>query len=230
MAEIKTATSNTERVQRGATLYEEAFRDDPVIRYMLGLSEKSKGDYLRKYFRCLLTAASLNGATFTETDDWSSCCVLMSPGQRVDNIWTLLPAGMPGIVWKLGLGGFRRMMMEYAPLTDAAKAKGLAGQKRYYYVFFLGTADKARGRGYGSSLIRQAQDFARKDGLPMWLEATTKESYELYMRLGFETVEQLVLGKGTAAADGTLQEGGEGVPVWAMVWWPGKFTGHSGAE
>lgn len=151
MAEIKTATNKTERVQRGARLYEEAFRDDPVIRYMLGLPEKSKDDYLCRYFRCLLTAASLNGATFTEMDDWSSCCVTMSPGQRIDNFWTLLPAGMLGIVWHLGLGGLRRIMMEYGPLTDAAKAKGLAGEKRYYYIFFLGTANKARGRGYGYS-------------------------------------------------------------------------------
>lgn len=52
--------------------------------------------------------------------------------------------------------------------------------------------------------------LAARDRLPIWLESSTENSRKLYMKLGFETVHEMVLGKGKAAADGTLCEGGEG--------------------
>lgn len=57
----------------------------------------------------------MNGAIFEEAGDWSSCSVIMPPGRHVDNIWTLLPAGLLKVLWKLGLKGCRRMLGEYEP-------------------------------------------------------------------------------------------------------------------
>lgn len=166
----------------------------------------------------------MNGAIFEEAGDWSSCSVIMPPGRHVDNIWTLLPAGLLKVLWKLGLKGCRRMLGEYEPLTGAAKTKGLNGESRYYYCFFLATKESCRGKGLSSALIRRAQDRAQADGVPLWLEATTEYSWKLYGSLGFETVEKILLGKGVAAADGTERKDGEGVPVWGLIWWPEKQT------
>lgn len=211
-----------ERVDTASALYKNAFRNDPVLAYMLGeLSTKDRHAYLYSYFRALLTAAGLNDARFLEAEDWSSAAVIMPPGKRVDNFWTLLPAGLVGMVWRVGLKGAYRMLGEFGPQTDKMKAKGLKGAKRYYYVFFLATDEKARGRGLSSVLIREAQEMGRKEGLPVWLEATTAYSWRLYEHLGFETVDRVMLGKGVAAADGTQAKGGEGVPIWGMVWRPG---------
>jgi len=41
----------------------------------------------------------------------------------------------------------QRMLLEYEPLTDAAKAKGLQRGEMYFYVFFIGTREDCRGRG-----------------------------------------------------------------------------------
>jgi hypothetical protein len=38
-------------------------------------------------------------------------------------------------------------MTEFSGMTDNAKRKGLGGQKRYYYVFSLGTEYEHRGKG-----------------------------------------------------------------------------------
>lgn len=43
---------------------------------------------------------------------------------------------------------------------------------------------------------------------------------QLYLKLGFEIVEKIVVGKGKAGADGLKEDGGEGVPIWAMIWRP----------
>jgi GNAT superfamily N-acetyltransferase len=112
------------------------------------------------------------------------------------------------------------MLSEFTGLSEAAKKKGLKGQKMYYYIFFIATREDQRGKGLSSELIRKCQERARSEGVPAWLEATTENSQRLYARLGFQVVERMVLGKGVAAADGTQCKGGEGVPIWAMVWWP----------
>ena len=62
--------------------------------------------------------------------------------------------------------------------------------------------------------------MAQKAQFPIWLEATTKKSWNLYTRLGWETVGEIVLGKGKVAADGTPSAGGEGVHIFGMIWRP----------
>ena len=118
------------------------------------------------------------------------------------------------------------MLAEFQPFADAAKAKGLAGHKKYYYVFFVGTDEACRGRGLCSAIMRKYQERASRDQLPIWLEATTAKSMKIYANLGWEVVDEITLGKGKASADGLQCKGGEGVKVWAMVWKPkaaGKY-------
>ena len=68
--------------------------------------------------------------------------------------------------------------------------------------------------------MRSFQARATTDNLPIWLEATTVESRDLYAKLGFNVIEEMVLGKGKAGLDGSERRGGEGVSIWGMIWWP----------
>lgn len=68
--------------------------------------------------------------------------------------------------------------------------------------------------------MRYHQQTAQLENVPIWLEATTPESRNLYLSLGFEEIEQIVLGKNKVAADASIQPGGSGISLWAMVWWP----------
>ena len=68
--------------------------------------------------------------------------------------------------------------------------------------------------------MRYHQEKAQAENLPIWLEATTENSRLLYLSMGFQEVEELYLGKGKVAADATVQPGGPGVTLYAMVWWP----------
>lgn len=125
-------------------------------------------------------------------------------------------------------------------MTDNAKRKGLRGQKRYYYIFSIGTEHEHRGKGehpgrvqhsvylsliyldtgLAKAIIRNHQQTAQAKKLPIWLEATSPGSRHLYLSMGFEDVEKIVLGQGKVAEDASIQPGGPGVPLWAMVWWP----------
>ncbi len=112
------------------------------------------------------------------------------------------------------------MLGEWGPKSDGFKSVGLRGQKKYYYAFFTATATSACSRGLCSTMIKGWQVDAAKEGVPIWLESTTLESRKLYIKLGFELVGEIVVGKGDVDSDGNPCKGGEGVRAGAMIWWP----------
>jgi ribosomal protein S18 acetylase RimI-like enzyme len=113
------------------------------------------------------------------------------------------------------------MLIDYQSQSDACKKRGLPKDiERYVYLFFIGTDEKARGKGLASQVIRREQAKAVKEGLSIWLEATTPKSREIYKKCGFEVVGDFVLGKGSHAASGEVEKNGPGVSVWAMFWRP----------
>lgn len=121
----------------------------------------------------------------------------------------------------------QRILYEIPRLTAACKAKAVEKDERYYYIFFLGTAAEGRGQGLCSALVRHYQDLATKEGASIYLEAATQSCRRLYQRLGFVTVDEIVLGGGRAAADGTSCVAGPGVTLWGMIWRPGQGTASS---
>ncbi|KAK9855569.1 hypothetical protein MYU51_002115 [Penicillium brevicompactum] len=210
-----------------AALNGRVFSTDPVISYMLlDLSQEERLAYLPTYWGILIKSALLNDAVITEAEDWKAASVVILPGQCVENTWTLICAGFLGVLWRIGIPGCKRLWFEFSGMTDNAKRKGLRGQKRYYYIFSIGTELEHRGKGLARAIMRDHQQTAQAANLPIWLEATTPRSRDLYLSMGFEVIEEIVLGKGKVAVDASLQPGGPGVPLWAMVWWP-KSTSDS---
>jgi hypothetical protein len=69
------------------------------------MSKEQRLAYLPKYFSALLTAAALSHASFEEVGDWKSCGVLVPPSCKIDNPFTLLPAGFLSVLWTIGIGG-----------------------------------------------------------------------------------------------------------------------------
>lgn len=223
MSQPTITSGGPEYISRTADLYGVVFRDDPVIVFMLqSLVREKRHAYMRAYYMALMTQAGLNGAIFDEAGDYLSCSVLMPPGTAIDNPWTMLSAGILGLLWNVGIGGCYRMLAVYEPLSKAAKARVIKKDQKHYYVFHLGTSEEARGGGLGSALVKKCQQRAAAEEVPVWLEATTEGSWRLYSRLGFETVEKFWLGKGTVNEKGERQISGSGVPVWGMIWWSEK--------
>lgn len=119
----------------------------------------------------------------------------------------------------------QRMLVDYQSQSDACKKKGLPKDvERYWYLFFIGTDVGARGRGLASNVIRRKQAEAEKEDLPIWLEATTATSRDIYRKCGFEVVGEFVLGKGSHARNGAVEKGVDGVVVWAMLWKPNSIV------
>ena len=103
---MATHCQHIDYLPQATALLTRAFAEDPVIQFMLcDLSNAEKREYLPEYMHVLLKASMLNDAAFQEANDWSCCAVWMPPGKRVDNLWTVLPAGLIGVLFKLGISG-----------------------------------------------------------------------------------------------------------------------------
>lgn len=95
-----------------------------------------------------------------------------------------------------------------------------AEQRAHWYIFMIGTEADRRRQGLAGAVLAHTQVRAREDGRPIWLEATTAYSRDLYVKHGFTVVGDAVLGKGKVGPDGLAKKDGEGVTVWGMVWRP----------
>ena len=114
---------------------------------LVHMSREKRIAYLPKYIGYLLKAAALNGAVFAEADDWGSAAVWVPPGKKIDNTWTIPQSGMLNVLWNCGLRGCWRMLGEFQSQANAVKKKGLKGQKRFWYLWFIGTSRDRQGKG-----------------------------------------------------------------------------------
>ncbi|KAH8646380.1 hypothetical protein BGZ60DRAFT_424488 [Tricladium varicosporioides] len=219
-----TTGQSEEYITRGAVLLSAAFLPDATITYLLSsLSTKEAREaYHAQLFHVFLKAAVLNGGSIDEVDGWKSCGVLLPPGCDIGNPFKVVQAGFLGVMWTLGLGGIRRMSTELEALKHICRDKVIPKGQSFYTIFFLGTAKEGRGKGMCSQLLKHYQTIARGQGLPIWMEASNPYCARIYERAGWKHVEPIVVGKGKCGADGVLKEGGEGLTIYGMVWWPEK--------
>ena len=106
---------------------------------------------------------------------------------------------LPSMLATTGWSRFGRLMAIRADL-DAHHPM----QRRHAYLWFLGVAPAAQGRGVGSALLRAANDRLDAEGLPAYLETGTTRNVALYRRHGYE-----VLSEHRARADSP--------PMWSML-------------
>lgn len=237
-----------ERLASATALHGETFKTDPAINFMLhDWARDARIAYIPEYLHTLLGAAALNGAIFDESwmteppNDSTSApacsAVWLPPGHKIDNWRTYTSLGMWQMLRKVGVSGIMRALGDFQSFANKAKKKGLSkpdgsGQLvPFYYLFFISTAVAARGLGMASKVVGRFQDELRKEGknFPIWLEATTEKSMQLYARLGFEHVDSWILGRRQVDMDGEQRKGGEGVTIWGMVWWPQREAKNSSA-
>ncbi|KAI0204388.1 hypothetical protein F4808DRAFT_340836 [Astrocystis sublimbata] len=223
------AVSQAARITKGGAEYIEqalpvltaAFRDDPVFQYFMGaLSVEERRNYLPVFLRSLCKASVLNKGFIFELSSWGCCAVVLPPGKKVDNPFTMIQAGLIPLTIQLKSIGMKRVLFEHGAAVKRVKKKAFASKEKYWYLFIIGTDPNRQRQGLGATLLEHVKALAQRDGRPVWLEASNPNARLLYLKQGFEDVEKFTLGEGLVGPDGLEQEGGSGVPSWGMIWRP----------
>ncbi len=93
--------------------------------------------------------------------------------------------GIPAMLAATGLARFGRLNAVRRDM-DAHHPK----QPRHAYLWFLGVAPAAQGRGVGSALLRAANARLDAQALPAYLETATTRNVALYERHGFKVTSE----------------------------------------
>ncbi|HMO53779.1 MAG TPA: GNAT family N-acetyltransferase [Tepidiformaceae bacterium] len=86
------------------------------------------------------------------------------------------------------IGPFR----ERGNTIDALMAEAHPDHVVHAYLPFIGVAERGQGRGVGAALLASRTHQLDQQGLPAYLEATTREAARLYERHGFRHMDRTI--------------------------------------
>lgn len=158
-----------------------SFYDDPVVMWCIG-----DGSRRRQLLPGFFGAVAESYLAYDETyavDEGVSAAVWATPGAEDEEE---LPAVLGEIVEE-----YAERLFEILGLMEAKHPV-----EPHYYLFLLGTRPEWQGRGLGSSLMAPVFEKCDRDRVPAYLEATSERNKQLYLRHGFEVVDEISLPDG----------------------------------
>jgi ribosomal protein S18 acetylase RimI-like enzyme len=164
-----------------ASVLATAFQDDPIFSWCVPDAAR-RAAILPTFFRVVANAVAAH-------DDIHVAAISSRPvSGAIDGAALWLPPGA---------GPVGDLEAAFAELfgDDAGRAFDIVGlldaahpQAPHHYLWFVGVAPEARGRGVGGAMVRHGLTG------PAYLEATSKDNRRLYERHGFEVVDELRVG------------------------------------
>ncbi len=178
---------------RVTTIMNDVFDDDRLQRWVFGPTMN-----IGLYFGQAAHALYLHqDCSFVSVDNQAAVLMLKPNTKKQIPIYKMLPLLKP-ILKHGGLRALKRGI-----IADEIVSKK-APKYPFYYIFAIGACKTARGKGYGSALMRRCIDIAEADNIPIYLENSKRENLRFYEGHGFEVIEEITIGKGSP-------------PMWLML-------------
>ncbi|KAH9993721.1 hypothetical protein BJV74DRAFT_884321 [Russula compacta] len=148
----------------------------------------------------------------------------LRPGTSMDlSPLTLVRISPWRSLWSWGIGGFKRMGVDYSPKVEKIIDKEFAarGLKRLdsWHLLEIAIDPPREGKGYCSLLVRDG--LKRAAGKPVHPESSTPRSRDIYAHFGFELNEERRFGMGSVDEMGIAAKGkaAVGCPIFIMTKW-----------
>lgn len=158
-----------------------AFQDDPAISWIMPDAARRKAR-LPILFETLFTS-DLPAGMVLKSPDNEACSLWRAPGKADIGPWELVKSLIP-MLRVFGSGIARGIAVSNA--LDAHHPKGFS----YWYLHFVGVRPEWQGKGWGGAIIREGLARSAAEGVPSYLETATPQNVPLYLRLGFEIVDE----------------------------------------
>lgn len=190
----------SDQIDAAGAVLGRAFFDDPAFVWML--PDDGRRARFQEWFSAVACRYAVRwGGAYTTASRVEAAALWLPPGVAVDAI-RMLRAGMWAAPFKLGPGGFRRMVSGMGHVDDLHKES--MKQERHWYLMTLGVDPPRQGQGIGSALIQPVLARADAEALPCYLETTKERNLAFYRRHGFDVLRETSLPP-------------DGPPAWTMV-------------
>ena len=160
----------------------EAFRDDPVNRYLFGTPEGVRAAMMALAHHVYVPV----GESYLFEDKGAT--MWLPPGAAPKfGLW-------PQIVFAIGQlrHGSKGAMKRALHLADLMEENHPT--EPHMYLFSIGTTAAARGKGVGKSLMRPMLEACDRDGIPAYLENSNPANHRFYAAHGFEKINEFAVG------------------------------------
>jgi ribosomal protein S18 acetylase RimI-like enzyme len=162
----------------------DAFAADPHMDWFMRTDARREAAR-RHFFRMLIAEEGLSKGRIDRPASGGAAAVWM-PFEWLGPVSLLAELrGLPAMLRASGLARFGRLMAIRADLDRHHPM-----DRPHAYLWFLGVAPAAQGRGVGSALLRAANARHDAAGLPAYLETGTTRNVALYERHGFKVISE----------------------------------------
>ena len=162
----------------------DAFADDVMFDWFLRTD--ARRDAARANFFRFVIANMAFGVGRIERPASGGAAAVWLPFEAVGP--TPLPMLLRAAPTILAATGFGRVLRLLALMEDMDKHHPM--DRPHAYLWFLGVARAAQGRGIGSRLLKVAGERLDAQRLPAYLETQTERNVALYNRHGFEVISE----------------------------------------
>ncbi|TPX32020.1 hypothetical protein SeMB42_g07661 [Synchytrium endobioticum] len=127
-----------------------------------------------------------------EVDDYA--CVTCWYAPHVEITSHIFTTGIAGKMLQTPLTFLKRLLIDYVPRADSAKAKYLKfieydKKLGYYYLLIAGTRKDKQGQGLLKHNMLPVLEEADSKGILCWLESSKESNVPIYERFGFKIVD-----------------------------------------
>jgi len=186
-SQIDVVSIDRSRRARAVDALTHAFVDDPMWRCVLP-DRDARGTLLRPMWNALVGFACVYGQALTTPDGAGAACWIR-PGKTRTTLWMILRTGMalPRSMMRLPRDA-RERFFEMMRLLDRSHRALMPDP--HWYLWVLGAAPEAQGRGIGRALLAPILDRADAAGVPCYLETQTEGNVAFYGKSGFDVIDE----------------------------------------
>lgn len=160
----------------------DAFHVDPHFNWFMR-DDARKTQARARLFRLLLSELTVGIGRIDRPAGGGAAAVWMPSSALGPNSLLQELRALPTILNATGLSRFGRLL---ALRADMDRRHPM--DRPHVYLWFLGVATEAQGRGVGSRILRAGTDRLDAQGLPAYLETGTERNVALYTRHGFQVI------------------------------------------
>ncbi|KAL2852086.1 hypothetical protein BJY01DRAFT_244699 [Aspergillus pseudoustus] len=221
----RTTTPLSQKRNAAANLFSQAYDRDPICHFLIGdMTNDTIRTHLVPYWKAIVRAALMQGATIYEGNRWSTAAIVFPPGKSIDDRSRWRSFALSGFdeVWKvIAKDGKKRLIDNYCAASTQMKETAL-GDRRGFHIFALATMHHEQSKGLARTFITRLQEMAYREKAPLWIETAVPRTHELLWTTGFVLAAECQVGEGICTANGKFN-GGEskpGIKLQGMIWIP----------
>ena len=165
-----------------------AFLDDPVTAYFMPDPATRLRELERMFERINIPKVAAPHDMMYRTANFEAVALWLPPGKTVLSLGESLRL-LPALV-----STFRRRALR--GLRGMAEMDKHHPDVPYYNLHFIGTDPAHQGKGHGAALLQPMLERFDLEGVPTFLESSTRRNHSFYRRHGFELTGEVRLPDG----------------------------------